>query len=962
LPVSLLVWGAIALASIRQTDAQTINPASADRPRSEAVSASSIQHIIWVWFENREASDITAATAPYFASFAAAGVNLTNFYGITHPSQPNYLNAFSGSDQGVTTNDHFSFPASTNNLAKQLAAAGKSWRVYAQNFPSSCFDGDSSTGGVDGPGLPGEYVRKHNPAISFESVRLDAVQCANIQPLANFDPTVNFALVVPNMTNDMHDGTTAQGDAFLQAFVPLVTASPDWSHTLLIVTFDEGTTNINGGGHVYTAVAAPWLAHADVATAYNHFSVLRTIEEVYGLPFLGSAATATTMTELLPPTATPTPTPTPIPTPTPTPTATPTPSPTPTLAPSPTPTPTLTPTPTPMATPPTPTPGTCSFTYLHEEFDAVTAPALPPGWSSSFTPGPANCIPAGTCPFGTNWTTSTTNFTTPPNCAFHDAPGCVTDSSLYSPAFFVFQAFGGASLYFDQNFDLPSGLDGAVLEISINGGPFTDFVAAGGTFLFNSGYNGTISPTSLSPIAGRAAWTGNSGGNRPAHAVLPPSGNNSSVILRFRLATDCSGAGTGWSVDRLSVFYLVPCPSPTPPPPSTPTPTPSPSATHFEVIAPPAVGIFQEFNFTVRALDQFNNTATNYAGTVHFTSTSQGLLPPDSTLTNGTGTFSANLQTVGTHTITATDTLNASITGTSNNILVINDKVTPPPPSPTPTATPTVTPTPTPAAQPLNLSTRLRVQTGDNAGIAGFIITGTAPKRLLFRGIGPSLAAFGITDVLANPTLDLRRPDGTRIRANDNWRDMQEEEIKGTGIPPQDNLEAAIIETLDPGSYTVILRGMGMTTGVGLVEVYDLNQEVDSKLANLSTRAFVSTDSNIVIAGFMLGGNPPQTGNDRIVVRGIGPSLAALGITNALADPTLELRDSNGALLMANNNWQDNPAQAAELTAAGLAPTNNLESGIAMTLPPGPYTALLAGLNNGTGVGLVEVYDRGAPP
>ena len=257
--------------------------------------------------ENRR--QITAATAPYFTSFAAANVNLTNFYGVSHPSQPNYLDGFSGSNQGVTGDGYYTFPASTDNLAKQLAAAGKSWRVYAQDYPGNCFDGDSSTGGVDGPGLPGQYVRKHNPVISFESVRLDPIQCANVQPLANFDPTVNFAMVVPNMTNDMHDGTTAQGDAFLQAFVPLVTASPDWDHTLLIVTFDEGTTSTNGGGHVYTAAAAPWLAHANVATTYNHFSVLRTIEEVYGLPFLGSAATATTMTELLPSTSTPTPTP-----------------------------------------------------------------------------------------------------------------------------------------------------------------------------------------------------------------------------------------------------------------------------------------------------------------------------------------------------------------------------------------------------------------------------------------------------------------------------------------------------------------------------------------------------------------------------------------------------------------------------------------------------------------------------
>jgi hypothetical protein len=252
----------------------------------------------------------------------------------------------------------------------------------------------------------------------------------------------------------------------------------------------------------------------------------------------------------------------------------------------------------------------------------------------------------------------------------------------------------------------------------------------------------------------------------------------------------------------------------------------------------------------------------------------------------------------------------------------------------------------------------MRVQTGDNVGIGGFIITGGTPRHLLFRGIGPSLIASGITDVLANPTLDLRNSAGVRILANNDWRDTQEAEIQATGIPPTNNLEAAIVETLDPGSYTVILRGMGMTSGVGLVEIYDLDQGVDSKLANLSTRAFVSTGDNIVIAGFILGGN---NGDDRIIVRGIGPSLTAFGVPDALANPTLELRNNNGAVVLANNDWQDNPTQAAEIIAAGLAPTNQLESGIAATLPPGPYTALLAGLNNATGIGVVEIYDRGAP-
>jgi hypothetical protein len=251
----------------------------------------------------------------------------------------------------------------------------------------------------------------------------------------------------------------------------------------------------------------------------------------------------------------------------------------------------------------------------------------------------------------------------------------------------------------------------------------------------------------------------------------------------------------------------------------------------------------------------------------------------------------------------------------------------------------------------------VRVQTSDNVGIGGFIITGTESKQVLLRGIGPSLAASGIADVLANPTLDLRDSAGVRILANNDWRDdpAQEALIKATGIPPTDDLEAAIVQTLNPGSYTAILRGMGMTSGVGLVEIYDLSPTVDSRLGNLSTRAFIDTGNNIAIAGFILGGN----GDERIVARGIGPSLADFGVPDVLANPTLELRDGNGALLIANNDWQDDPIQAAELIATGLAPTNNLESGIAAMLAPGLYTALLAGLNNGTGVGLVEVYDRG---
>jgi hypothetical protein len=340
---AMLVLG-IAVFAISQEPLAQADVAAAQDEQSLPETVSGINHIIWVWFENRENTSITPAAAPYFTSFAAAGVNFNNFYGVSHPSQPNYYAAFSGSTQGIADDSYHTFPASTNNLAKQLAAAGKSWRVYVQAYPGSCSDIQTGSNSADGAGATSYYVRKHNPAISFESNRLDTTQCSYIQRLSSFDPTVDFAFVTPNMVNDMHDGTTAQGDAFLQAFAPQVFNSPDWAHTLFIVTFDEGTSSINGGGHVWTAARAPWLTASSSTATYNHYSVLRTIEEIYGLPYMGAAATATTMTELFPPQGTPTNTPTY----TPTNTATNTPTFTPTYTPTNTATPTATATPAPI--------------------------------------------------------------------------------------------------------------------------------------------------------------------------------------------------------------------------------------------------------------------------------------------------------------------------------------------------------------------------------------------------------------------------------------------------------------------------------------------------------------------------------------------------------------------------------------------------------------------------------------
>lgn len=283
-------------------------------------------------------------------------------------------------------------------------------------------------------------------------------------------------------------------------------------------------------------------------------------------------------------------------------------------------------------------------------------------------------------------------------------------------------------------------------------------------------------------------------------------------------------------------------------------------------------------------------------------------------------------------------------------------------PTATPTSTPTSspTPTPTPSATPsgspsqlLNISTRLRVETGDDALIGGFIITGNALKRVIIRALGPSLTQFGLTDLLANPVLELRAADSSLLMSNNNWKDTQRTEIENSGVAPTNDLESAIIATLPPANYTAVVRGDQNTTGIGVVEVYDLNQTVDSRLANISSRGLVKTGNNVMIGGFIVGGG---NATSQVVLRAIGPSLTQFGVANPLPDPTLELRDGNGALLTSNDNWKDNSAQAAEITAAGLAPQNDLESALVAILPPGQSTGIVAGKQGTIGVALVEIY------
>ena len=255
------------------------------------------------------------------------------------------------------------------------------------------------------------------------------------------------------------------------------------------------------------------------------------------------------------------------------------------------------------------------------------------------------------------------------------------------------------------------------------------------------------------------------------------------------------------------------------------------------------------------------------------------------------------------------------------------------------------------SSQVANISTRLKVGTSDNVLIGGFIITGTQPKKVLICGIGPSLAASGLTGILKDPTLEIHNSARQIIATNNDWGASSDKQaIIQTGIPPTNAKESAVLLTLNPGAYTAILRGVNNTTGVALVEVYDIDRTVDSKLANISTRGLVQTGDNVLIGGLIIQGANPA----RVIIRAIGPSLSQAGITNPLANPTLELHDAQGNLTAVNDNWQD--SQRAEVIATGIPPTNTFESAIVRTLTPGAYTAVVRGKNNTTGVALVEAY------
>jgi hypothetical protein len=268
-----------------------------------------------------------------------------------------------------------------------------------------------------------------------------------------------------------------------------------------------------------------------------------------------------------------------------------------------------------------------------------------------------------------------------------------------------------------------------------------------------------------------------------------------------------------------------------------------------------------------------------------------------------------------------------------------------------------------------NISTRSFVQIGEHVMIGGFIVQGSGPKRVIIRAIGPELTQFGIPDALTNPRLELHNRTGALIASNDDWQTTilggviitnQVNDIQNSGLGPTVASESAIIADLQPGNYTAIVSGVNNTTGVGLVEVYDLNPGAGSTLGNISTRSFVQTGEHVMIGGFIVQGS----GAKRVIIRAIGPELTQFGIRDALANPRLELHNRTGALIASNDNWQTTILggiitrnQVGDIQNSGHAPTEASESAIIANLPPGNYTAIVRGVSNTTGVALVEVYD-----
>lgn len=395
---------------------------------------------------------------------------------------------------------------------------------------------------------------------------------------------------------------------------------------------------------------------------------------------------------------------------------------------------------------------------------------------------------------------------------------------------------------------------------------------------------------------------------------------------------------------------------------ATPTPTPTPGATPK---ATPAVTTQTTSDVTLGG--SVSDTATLSGGSSPTGNVSFQLFGPDdeacgtqavftsTVAVSGAGNYSSASFTpaaAGTYRWVATYSGDSANNAVSTRCGEPSETVTVSA-APTPTPTPSPSPSPTPAnVELLNISGRVVVQTGDNVGIGGFIISGGGTKRIMARALGPSLNVNGqpVAGRMADPSLEMHDANGG-VLSNDNWRSDQEAEIQQSGLAPSNDKEAAIIKRLPAGNYTAIIRSADGTPGIGLIELFDLSSTEPGELGNLSVRALVQTDDNVLIDGVILRGGTAK----RVLFRALGPELRDRGVSGEMQDPTLDLVDSNGVVIRSNDNWRDAP-NASDIQGTTLAPTDDRESAILMTLSAGNYTSIVRGANRTTGIALNEVF------
>lgn len=337
---------------------------------------------------------------------------------------------------------------------------------------------------------------------------------------------------------------------------------------------------------------------------------------------------------------------------------------------------------------------------------------------------------------------------------------------------------------------------------------------------------------------------------------------------------------------------------------------------------------------------------------------------PFSLFGDSSGKYAAGRLPPGKHILRATPYTEGSGQGTSGASLTISFQVMElgPSPTPVPTATPSPTVTPEPTAKPSvaaslrNISARAYAGGDEKQLISGFIIAGKDPKPIVLRARGPSLSAFGLSNVLADPMIELYDSTGALIASNDNWSDSQALlfAVGGTYdlFRPDNDLEPALAIELPPGSYSAILHGKNGGRGLALTEVYDVSVGDASQLVNISTRALVAPGDNVLIGGFVASG---QNGVG-VILRALGPSLLSSGLAPILSDPSLALFDENGDLVRFDEDWQDDSEQANQLSRSGLSPNYPQESAMVVHLAPGNYTAVVRGPRNSSGIALLEAY------